>query len=211
MKIKILAVLFLVIAGGLTSSGQQPGAKINVKNDQADLCNDFHLSYGMGSLFYWVKHKGLSATGTTGSFMAGYGRSLNEVVTVGFQMSYCHVDRGDQNQLGSGKIIDPSSQDKYTVTDNYLQGIAFVRFRYLNRQAFCMYSGVGLGVTMDYCTENQSGTTPYSVKSHNLLPSIQLTLLGFRVGRALGLFGEFGFGTNAILNAGVSYKFGKNE
>jgi hypothetical protein len=36
-----------------------------------------------------------------------------------------------------------------------------------------------------------------------------LTLLGFRVGRALSFFGEFGIGTNSIINAGVSYKFGE--
>ena len=68
-----------------------------------------------------------------------------------------------------------------------------------------MYSGVGLGVTMNYYQEKQPDQTQ---TGQTIWPAAQLTLLGFRVGRALSFFGEFGVGTNSILNAGISYKFG---
>ena len=70
-----------------------------------------------------------------------------------------------------------------------------------------MYSGIGIGVTMDYYTNEQTTTK----KGQQLLPAGQFTLLGFRVGRALSFFGEFGIGTNSIVNCGLSYKFGDNE
>jgi len=42
-----------------------------------------------------------------------------------------------------------------------------------------------------------------------LLPAGQLSLLGFRVGRSLAFFGEFGVRKNYILTAGISYKLGE--
>jgi hypothetical protein len=92
------------------------------------------------------------------------------------------------------------------MTDNMWQGIASVRFRYLNTLSFTMYSGIGMGVTMDYYTKSNTSNSNTS-KGQKLLPAGQLTLLGFRVGRSLSFFGEFGIGTNSILNAGISYKF----
>ena len=70
-----------------------------------------------------------------------------------------------------------------------------------------MYSGIGIGVTMNYYTNEESTTN----KGQQLLPAGQFTLLGFRVGRALSFFGEFGIGTNSIVNCGISYKFGDNQ
>jgi hypothetical protein len=54
-------------------------------------------------------------------------------------------------------------------------------------------------------TTTQNGISYYDRK---LRPAGQLTLMGVRAGHKLAGFGEFGFGTNGIICAGISYRFG---
>lgn len=201
MKKPILITLALLLSAVTSMFGQAKGEnKSSDKKDQVTLYNDFYVSYGTGSVFYFIDNEGMTANSMSGTFMLGFARSLNNWISVGFQMSYTNIGRSeDYSYYG-----DPNASEN-TMTDNLWQGIANVRFRYLNKPSFCMYSGIGMGVTMDFYHQTYGTTTDDGQK---LLPAAQLTLLGFRVGRALSFFGEFGIGTNYILNAGVSYKFG---
>jgi opacity protein-like surface antigen len=202
MKKLIFFSLAILLTGVLTNAAraQETGAK-KEKQDQNELYNDFYFSVGTGTIYYFVENDNMKATSLSGTFLLGFSRSINHVISVGFQLSYTNIGRSEE-------AYNYSNGSTYTQeqTDNLWQGIANIRFRYLNKPAFCMYSGVGMGVTMDYYTNTDySGTD----KGQKLLPAGQLTLLGFRVGRALSFFGEFGIGTNSIVNAGVSYKFGE--
>lgn len=203
MKKMILLSVALIFSGILTVFGQDKQKNpAGAKKDQVNLYNDVYVSYGTGTVFYFIDHDGFSASNMTGTFILGFSRSLNPVIAVGFQMSYTKIDRGEDNNY-YGYQNPPTTTN--TMTDNLWQGMANVRFRYLNKPSFCMYSGIGMGVTMDYYNKSlESG----SFSGQSLFPAAQLTLLGFRVGRALSAFGEFGVGTNSIINAGVSYKFG---
>jgi hypothetical protein len=202
---KLTAVLMIVLISGTFSSfGQNKDLKSSgQKNDQVNLNNDFYISYGTGSVFYFIDNEGMTANSMSGTFTVGFSRSLNQVIAVGFQMHYIRIDRTGNNYLYSSY---PPTTTKEEMTDNLWEGIANVRFRYLNRPSFCMYSGIGMGVTMDFYQKTYDNSSP---KGQKLLPAAQLTLLGFRVGRALSFFGEFGVGTSNILNAGISYKFGE--
>lgn len=200
MKNLLLFTLALFFSGMLSTYGQeQDMSKESKKKNQSDLPNDFYASYGTGTVFYFIEREDLKANTLSGTFLVGFSRSLNKVIAVGFQLSYTKIGR-------SGASYDYSYNSSYTheITDNLWQGIANVRFRYLNTPSFSMYSGVGMGVTMDFYQETENTTKSSGQK---LLPAGQLTLLGFRVGRAFSFFGEFGIGTNSIVNAGVSYKF----
>jgi opacity protein-like surface antigen len=193
----IMAILFTGVASTYGQVKEETMKK--GKKDQSELFNDLYISYGTGTIYYFIQNESLEAKTLSGTFLIGFSRTINKVIAVGFQLSYTNIGR-------SGTTYDYSYSTSYTdeMTDNLWQGIANVRFRYLNTPSFCMYSGIGMGVTMDYYTETYNNTT---TKGQKLLPAGQLTLLGFRVGRALSFFGEFGIGTNSILNAGVSYKF----
>lgn len=204
MKKIILVSLALIFTGVATTFAQSHEAKSKKeKRDQSDLANDFYISYGTGTIFYFVQNEGLKANNLSGTFLAGFSRSLNRVIAVGFQISYTNIGR---SELLYSYNYPNSTQYTSEMKDNLWQGIANVRFRYLNTPSFCMYSGIGIGVTMDYYTKSENSVT--TTKGQKLLPAGQLTLLGFRVGRALSFFGEFGIGTNSIINAGMSYKFG---
>ena len=188
----------------LSFSQNKEAAVPTGKADQSELYNNFYLSYGIGSLFYYIENHGLTANSTSGNILLGYSRSLNKVVAVGFQVMYSQVDR----EATQSELYYPSYYSQEKATDHLWQGLASLRFQYLNRKAFCMYSGFGMGVTMNSYTQTDS----YGIekKGQQLLPAAQLTLLGFRIGRAVSFFGEFGIGTSSILSGGISYKFGDN-
>jgi opacity protein-like surface antigen len=204
MKKMILLTAALLIAGVVSTSGQAKNDSVkNGKKNQVDLYNDFYISYGTGTLYYFIDNEAMTANTLSGTFLAGFNRSINSVIAVGFQLSYTCIGRSETIEYYNYPYPYPTTI-KNDMTDNLWQGMANVRFRYLNNPTFCMYSGIGMGVTMDYYQKTEDGTTS---KGQKLLPAGQLTLLGFRIGRALSFFGEFGIGTNSILSAGVSYKF----
>ncbi len=191
---KMIVIAGLLLMGQMAVFSQESRSD---RQEQADLYNEVYVSYGLGSLYYFVNQDEAYSFTTTGTILAGFTRTINRVIGVGFQASYGNVVRTKEATQYSSA---------YSYDDNYWQGIAYVRFRYLNKPMFCMYSGMGIGVTMDYYTEKGSG---YTKNGQKLLPAGQMTLLGFRVGRALAFFGEFGIGTGQIINAGISYKFGE--
>jgi len=196
----IIITLAFLLTGVSTAVSQEkkvnPGKE---KRDQSELFNDLYFSYGTGTAYYYIDNENLKANSLSGTFLIGFCRSLNKIIAVGFQVSYTNIGR-------SGSNYDYTYSTTYTeeMTDNLWQGIANIRFRYLNTPTFCMYSGIGIGVTMDYYNKTYNSTTS---RGQKLFPAGQLTLLGFRFGRAFSFFGEFGLGTNSILNCGISYKF----
>ncbi|MGA2824171.1 MAG: hypothetical protein ABSE72_11665, partial [Bacteroidales bacterium] len=141
----------------------------------------------------------LSDDQSAGCFFIGYNRLLNKVVSTGFMFGYQNFHR-----RGTGYLSSLSNNVPVTVNDDLLMGMARVTFCYLNKRFVRMYSGVGIGITIDLGTEKGSGE---SSSDRNLLPGGQITLMGLRFGRAFGGFVEFGFGTYGILNAGLSYNF----
>ena len=191
----LLLVLSFWMAAPVTTAGQETTTK---KKQQFDLQNEVAASYGTGSLFYFIENNSMKGNTLSGTFGLTYMRAVNQVIGVGFQVSY--------TQIGRTETVNYYATPTYknTMTDNLWQGMAFVRFRYINSPTFCMYSGIGMGVTMDYYDQNID-STPSS--GQELYPAGQLTMIGIRVGRSLAFFGEFGIGTNYILNAGISYKF----
>jgi len=194
MRKIVLLFLFVIGLFPITLVAQDHKTESSgVLKNQADLYNEVYASYGAGSILFFIKRHTEYSYLSPGGFMLGYSRHMNKVISVGFVASYTPIS-----------YSNPKSTFKHT--DNYLQGIANVRFSYLNKPVFRMYSGIGIGITMNYYSETNNGVTTNAQK---LLPAGQLTLLGFRVGRSFSGFGEFGVGTNGIIILGVSYKFGQ--
>lgn len=191
------------------------------KKSQTDMPNEFYAGYGGLSIFYFtgrMKHSSDYPTEASyydgyyyyntdytqptspGNFYVGYARSLNNVISVGFMFGYQDI------KYTETFVSYETDTSEYTIyaDDQLLTGIARVTFCYLNKPSIRMYSGVGIGVTIDF------GKASGDVKTETerrLWPGGQLTLMGLRFGRAFGGFVEFGFGSYGILNAGLSYKF----
>jgi hypothetical protein len=203
--------------------GQNAGTKEtkSTKRSQTELYNDFYAGYGALSIFYFtgrMKHSSGFPTETShydgyyyyspeytdptspGTIYLGFARSLNRVVSVGFLFGYQDLKYTESFTKSS---TDPTVY-QIKADDQLLTGIARVTFCYLNRPTVRMYSGIGIGLTIDFGKANGDVD---SKTERKLWPGGQLTLMGLRFGRAFGGFVEFGFGSYGILNAGLSYKF----
>ena len=179
------------------------------KPSSPTLSNDIYGGYGGFSIFYFVGNISpsfnsfysydLNNAQSIGTFSLGYARALNPVVNMGFLFGYQNLQRKGTANAGYSDVGVP-----VTVNDNLIMGMARVTFNYLHKPVIHMYSGVGIGITINLATSKGTGI---SESERKLIPGGQLTLMGIRFGRAFGGFVEFGFGTYGIINAGLSYKF----
>jgi hypothetical protein len=195
----IFSVLFFSIPVFSQHNYQQPVPMTNV--------NEVYGGYGLYSIYVFTQqtnaHKDQSGftknslVNTAGTFLAGYSRNFNKVFSMGFLASYSNVYWEETGYSTSGDV------SKYN--DVVLSGIVKLTFSYVNKPSFKMYSGFGIGVSVINSTSTLDGTSYYDRK---IRPAGQLTLMGIRAGHKLGGFGEFGFGTNGIICAGISYRFG---
>jgi len=221
-KISLLLMIFLLMSSFSFSQKTETTSSTGTKSSQATLYNDFYGGYGALSIFYFtgrMKHssdyptesnttssgdyysgKKFTEPESAGNFFIGYARSLNRVVSTGFLLGF-------QNFHYTGTAyLKSSSTDiaRFVADDRLLTGIARVTFCYLNRPFIRMYSGIGIGLTVDFGKVTVNGEQSTERK---LWPGGELTLMGLRFGRAFGGFAEFGFGSYGILNVGLSYKF----
>lgn len=106
------------------------------------------------------------------------------------------LDRASGNLAMSGNPVG-------TYTEKYYTGAVEFDYRYINRKNFCLYSGLGLGLTVRKGEYRYSDTET----SSNLLPAFQATLLGFRLGDKIALFGELGGGYKGVFLGGIRFSF----
>ncbi len=78
--------------------------------------------------------------------------------------------------------------------------------RWVKRDAFQMYSGIGLGYTFTAEKGEISGTGETDINRSGHV-AFQINPLGMRIGKRLGAFAEIGFGYKGIANFGLSYQF----
>lgn len=216
-KISLLLMFLLLISLLSFSQKTESTSTTSTKSSQTSLYNDFYGGYGALSIFYFsgrMNHSSDYPTETNhysdkkftepesaGNFYIGYARSLNRVVSTGIMFglqNFHYTGKGRYTLNGNDSAIS------FNANDLLFTGIARVTFCYLNRPFIRMYSGIGIGLTIDFgkATVNGEQTT-----ERKLWPGGELTLMGLRFGRAFGGFLEFGFGSYGILNAGLSYKF----
>jgi len=94
----------------------------------------------------------------------------------------------------------------HSSTNKFYSILAKFDFYYLTNEWAQLYSGLGIGVTSGTSSlkySDQAQTQNYE----KTFPAAQITFFSLRVGKQIGGYFEFGFGTNGILNLGLSYKF----
>ena len=208
---QFIPVTALLLGISLTVSAQT-NEPAKTKQNQKNLENEFYAGYGIGSIYNFniangrtFPAPGSSSTSTTnsniqswGTVFLGYNRKLSKIITVGFLVSYLNCTYTSKQNY----IVYP--QNTY-YDEDLINGLTLLRLNYFNKPGLSFYSGLGLGVTVDfYSSRPAGGESDFSKK---LKVAGQLTFLGVRFGRALGGFLEVGVGTNSIISAGVSYKF----
>jgi hypothetical protein len=209
-------VLSMIISLAAFSQNTDQNAPKSTKKDQSKLSNDVNIAYGVGSLYLFtgeVNHnysydnysysysQAASDVRSIGAILIGYNRMVSKVLMVGFVASYLNINyTSDINSYEGGY------QGQATYNDNLFNGIARVTFNYVNKPAVRVYSGIGMGITVDLSNMVSPGYDKET--DRKILPAGQITFMGVRFGRAFGGFCEFGIGTNSIISAGLNYQFG---
>jgi len=134
------------------------------------------------------------------SFVAGsfsYKREVARNLMLGTVFSYQAANGGVER--GNTRIGE-SRKRRYTVAIES-------DYRYISKNIFKMYSGIGIGYTFGKqdVTFNDTGIDNRS-EDFSLF-AFQITGIGVRVGKAFSGFAELGYGYRGMLSLGVSYQF----
>lgn len=134
-------------------------------------------------------------TSTAGSLYITYRHAIADQWMLGGTFAYQGIT---EDVLESGAIIGD-------VSNRYLTFGIESDYRYISKPSFQMYSGLGVAYTIQASEFN--GTSTDIADGDDSYFNFQVTALGFRVGKALAVFGEVGFGYKGFGTVGVSYQF----
>jgi len=122
-------------------------------------------------------------------------RTVTGGPAIGLGFSYYVMPRWSVGAFGNYQgltLTDSSEPDPFHY--NFVTVMGRTDFRWVNASAVQLYSGLALGVVF--------------VDRSSPLPSLQLNVLGLRVGNEnIGGFVELGLGMNGILGGGLSVRF----
>lgn len=130
-----------------------------------------------------------------GAFSLSYMYALKKWLWLGVSTTYTSFLQN---------IYDFSHQKVATDSGHKLAIVPMVRFMYINKENFNLYSACGIGAS--FGLYNNAENDSCSLTWH---PVIQLTGVGVSVGKQLRGFAELGCGPRGIINCGIQYHFGK--
>ncbi len=83
---------------------------------------------------------------------------------------------------------------------------AEAQFHYFDGPIWCLYSMAGGGVGNAF-ERNSAAASGVVEKSRSPLMIMQISPIGIRCGKTVGIFAELGYGYKGILNTGISVRF----
>jgi opacity protein-like surface antigen len=127
----------------------------------------------------------------TGPIRLGITQYDTKHLTLGADFSYAAIEAK----------MTYADATKEIVNFNYFTLMANVNYQYTDNPKLSIYSGVHFGVS--YVNAKNATTEK---KGEDFIPAYQLTGLGIRYGEKIGVYAEFGYGFNGVINAGLLYK-----
>ncbi|AMO19834.1 outer membrane beta-barrel protein [Flavobacterium columnare] len=133
---------------------------------------------------------------STGVFTLEYNYAILNKLNLGLDLAY---ETFESDILSNGKVINKQNEEDITLAlkSNY---------NYLSNDNFRLYSGLGVGYTLIRNKTNELSSEGLSFDNSNRF-NFQITGIGFRYGKKLGISAEVGLGYKGILNGGISYQF----
>lgn len=206
-----LAVLAMLLIGGSasaqTSHSQEPQGPTSLRMPYVDMMQYRHhvsLAYGMvsvydvepmlGGLFPELEASGLDEGVNMGAVTLGYGYQLSKQLTVGGVFSYA-------GQFGTIQT-KPAT---YVVQQNFFSIMPQVKYNWLNRETWRLYSRVAAGVVV--ANVGYQDGTEINERQTAVSFAFQVSPIGFEFGRVLAGFVEAGFGATGVLAVGIRKSF----
>lgn len=151
---------------------------------------------GPGSLFdsshyYWIPVR------STCHFNFHYYYTLNRFLQLGGTISY---------YIASNKTYTTVDRELYSQwRTHYISVIPTIRFNYIKKEWFSMYSSVGIGY--GHYFRKYSGKSEYDYTSNDPFMGWDITFLGISVGKTVFLNAEWGTRRTGLFRVGAGYRF----
>ncbi|MCQ9639342.1 hypothetical protein MP478_08040 [Chryseobacterium sp. WG14] len=174
---KAFYLLFLMVGSNLFKSQMKGSSEIKIAyglGTTTDFINAFSSIFTLGYGPYEKRN--------SGAFILGYNYTIQDKWVIGTDFLYQQITREYPDH-----VLQKSHNYTVAVKSDY---------NYISKPKFRMYSGVGLGLTME-----KSRNPSESISHFNF----HLTGLGIRLGGRLGVNAEVGFGYKGIGNVGFAY------
>jgi len=123
-----------------------------------------------------------------------YHYSRNSKFGFGFAIGY-YQSKGDLYILAENR--GPFTESNYI-------GALEIDYHWVMKKGFQLYSGAGVGVRIRKGTYHDLDSTETVSKA---LPTFHANLLGLRIGRKIGIFGELGLGYKGMFCGGLNAQF----
>jgi len=133
----------------------------------------------------------------TPNYYVGYRYYVSNRVAIGISVA---------TQTLWGNSVDDYTGQPFTFKENTVTFAADLKWMLISHNNFQMYQDISAGVTY-YTEDDQYQGLPAS-SFNGFKFNGQATLLGIRVGRSLGVFGELGIGYRGLVSCGLSYEPG---
>lgn len=181
-------------------------ANVSAQTGYDDTKHEVAIRYGIAPNSKWLNHVGVFSVAFggceydnlnhTGSFSAEYFYHSKEKLGIGCVLAY-GKNKGD---------YDYGLNDYGKTEASYYTFMPAVKFDYLRKENFGMYSKFALGVTMTSGTYKYNDGTTKDCTDYSL--NFQASFIGIEAGSPyLRGFTELGIGEQGVLSIGIRYKF----
>lgn len=163
----------------------------------AGTTTDFVDGWGkVGALMFTGGHTTFENEKHFGPISAEYFYRISPVVGVGVIGAY---EKTTEDVFESRSKVGDVTRSDITV-------MPAVKFNWLRKKNWGMYSKVGIGVTFETRKETNNNTNT-SESDNSIMFNFQATALGVEFGQSICGFAELGFGEQGAVLAGIRYKF----
>lgn len=142
-------------------------------------------------------------TRTTGTLHLGYTYRVAKWCSVGTIASYTGFFSNVRDRVTNDICIQKK--------EHWITVMPTVRFSWFNRPCVTMYSGLGMGVSIDVSKRTTNGLNGWYDFNYSSTTSaalaLQATFFGVQAGRKWYGFAEIGLGMRGIVTAGFGYHF----
>lgn len=137
----------------------------------------------------------LGSASYSGAINADYNYRLTKTIGVGAAFAYEH----STNNI----LVDKSTSNGKSKA-NYIAIMPMVKFNWINKGIFTLYSKVAVGAQFEFCKQTYGDKSESKTYTYF---AFQASPVGIELGRKVCGFAELGVGQQGIAQLGVKYKF----
>ncbi len=138
-----------------------------------------------------------------GLFEFRYNYFISEKISMGLRANIVKYKHEDKFKVSDGSSFTT------TWTNQFITGMVDANFYYMRKEKIALYSGIGVGVTLNNSEIDDIDDPDYEdgQKESTTLFAFQVNAFGIRFGKTFGGFLETGFGYSGLMNGGLFLKF----